>query len=112
MSCNCCLFIQPDTAISRNRNGSRDFVMRKVTLSSAIHGPVGNPLQIYADRFSGHYEIGSRLQAAQAIYAAVVADGAGYEQRRLRVAVGGHPMPFKANVVFIQHCARYGSITR
>jgi hypothetical protein len=33
MNCNCCWFIQPDTAISRNRNGSRDFVMRKVTLS-------------------------------------------------------------------------------
>ena len=39
--------------ISRNRNGSRDFVMRKVTLSPAVHGPVGDPL--HADRFSGHY---------------------------------------------------------
>ena len=55
MSCNCCWFIQLDTAISRNRNRSRDFVMRKVTLSPAVHGPVGDPLQIYADRFSGHY---------------------------------------------------------
>jgi hypothetical protein len=50
------------TAISRNRNGSRDFVMRKVTLSPDHQGgasrPVGDPLQIYADRFSGHYEVG------------------------------------------------------
>src|SRR5215467_3565192 len=46
ISSNCCSFIQPDTAISRNRNGSRDFVMRKVTLSPAVHGPLGNPLQI------------------------------------------------------------------
>jgi hypothetical protein len=48
--------IQPETATRRNRNGSRDFVMRKATLSLAVHGPVGDPLQIYADRFSGHYE--------------------------------------------------------
>ena len=33
INCNCCWFIQPDTAISRKRNGSRDFVMSKVTLS-------------------------------------------------------------------------------
>src|SRR5215472_11681300 len=59
MSCNCCWFIQPDTAISRNRNGSRDFVMKKVTLSPAVHGPLDNPLQIYADRFSRHYGVGS-----------------------------------------------------
>src|SRR6202035_5898672 len=58
MSCNCCWFIQPDSAISRNRNGSRDFVMRKVTLSRSLHGgPVADPLQIYADRFSGHYGV-------------------------------------------------------
>jgi hypothetical protein len=61
MSCNCCWFIQPDTAISRNRNGSRDFVMRKVTLSPAAHGHVGDPLQIEADRFFGHYAIEHRL---------------------------------------------------
>src|SRR5215472_14690312 len=30
--------------------------MRKVTLSPT-HGPVGDPLQIYADRFFGHYDI-------------------------------------------------------
>jgi hypothetical protein len=24
-----------------------------------MHGPAGDPLQIYADRFSGHYGIGS-----------------------------------------------------
>ena len=57
MSCNCCWFIQPDTAISSNRNGSKDFVMRKVTLSPAVDGPVRDPLQIYADRFFGHYGI-------------------------------------------------------
>src|SRR5215471_16423815 len=32
-----CWFIQPGTAISRNRNGFKDFVMRKVTLSPAMH---------------------------------------------------------------------------
>ena len=28
-----------------------------ITGSPAVHGPVGDPLQIYADRFSGHYGI-------------------------------------------------------
>jgi hypothetical protein len=55
MNCDCCWFIQPDSAISRNRNGSRDFLMRKVTLSRHCTAVVGDPLQIYADRFSGHY---------------------------------------------------------
>jgi len=31
--------------------------MRKLTLSPAVHSPVGEPLQIYADRFSGHYGV-------------------------------------------------------
>jgi hypothetical protein len=31
--------------------------MGKVTLSPAKHGPVGDPLQVYADRFSGHYAL-------------------------------------------------------
>jgi hypothetical protein len=48
--------MQPDSAISRNRNGSRDFVMSKVWIITALHGgPVGDPLQIHADRFSGLY---------------------------------------------------------
>jgi hypothetical protein len=47
--------------LGRTRFPSRrwDFVMRKsniVTGSPAGHGLVGDPLQIYADRFSGHYE--------------------------------------------------------
>ena len=52
------------TAISRNRNESRDFVMRKVTLSPT-HGSIGDPLPIYADRFFGHYGISS---SAERIY--------------------------------------------
>src|SRR5580704_3191078 len=61
MSCNCCWFIQPDSAISRNRNGSRDFLMRKVTLSwhcTAVLSVIPcRSMQIDADRFSGHYEV-------------------------------------------------------
>src|SRR5215469_10854173 len=56
MNCNCCWFIQPDSAISRNRNGSRDFVMKKVTLSRHCTAVLpGNPLRIHAVRFSGYY---------------------------------------------------------
>jgi hypothetical protein len=31
-----------------------------ITGSPAVHSPVGDPLQIYADRFSGHY--GAKLR--------------------------------------------------
>jgi hypothetical protein len=40
----------PDTAISTNRNGSRDLVMSKVTLRP--FAPLRDPLQIHADPFS------------------------------------------------------------
>jgi hypothetical protein len=46
INCHCCWFIQPGTAISRNLSGSRDFAMRRVTLSPAVHGPVGDPSQV------------------------------------------------------------------
>ena len=57
MSCKCCCFIQPDSAISRNRKGSRDFVEESNIITALHRGPVGELLQIYADRFSGNYAI-------------------------------------------------------
>jgi transposase len=39
-----------------------------ITGSPAVHSPVGDPLQIYADRFSGHYEVlCPRLQPGQVV---------------------------------------------
>ena len=42
--------------------------MRKVTLSPAAHGHVGDPLQIYADRFSGHYEVYNTVAGANTVH--------------------------------------------
>ena len=46
--------------------------MREVTLSPTVYGFLGNPLPIYADRFSGHHG-----QQGQAIDALALAFGRG-----------------------------------